>query len=89
MDFSTQGYWSRLPFPTPGHLPDAGVEPMPLVSLALADFFFFFRTVPSVHTPVSFFLTLRVGFCAFDEQPPFPILMEFCGEVEPYHLAWP
>ena len=22
-----QEYWSRLPFPSPGHLPDAGIEP--------------------------------------------------------------
>ena len=23
-----QEYWSRLPFPSPGDLPDAGIEPM-------------------------------------------------------------
>ena len=27
MGFSRQGYWSRLPFPSPGDLPDAGIEP--------------------------------------------------------------
>ena len=27
MRFSRQGYWSGLPFPSPGHLPDPGVEP--------------------------------------------------------------
>ena len=26
MKFSTQEYWSRLPFPTPGDLPDPGIE---------------------------------------------------------------
>ena len=88
VEFSTQGYWSRLPFPPPGGLPDAGVKPTPLVSLALARRLFF-TTVPSVRSPVSLILTLSVGFCAFDEQPPFPVLMEFCGEVEPYCLAWP
>ena len=25
--FSRQGYWSGLPFPSPGDLPDPGVEP--------------------------------------------------------------
>ena len=26
MDFSRQEYWSGLPFPPPGHLPDPGIE---------------------------------------------------------------
>ena len=32
MGFSSQEYWSRLPFPSPGDLPDPGIE---LVSLTL------------------------------------------------------
>ena len=28
MGFSRQGYWSRLPFPLPGDLPDPGMELM-------------------------------------------------------------
>ena len=32
MGFSRQEYWSGLPFPSPGDLPDPGIEP---VSLAL------------------------------------------------------
>ena len=27
MGFSTQKYWSGLPFPSPGDLPDPGIEP--------------------------------------------------------------
>ena len=27
MEFFTQEYWSGLPFPSPGDLPDAGIEP--------------------------------------------------------------
>ena len=27
MGFSRQKYWSGLPFPSPGHLPDPGIEP--------------------------------------------------------------
>ena len=27
MGFSTQEYWSGLPFPSPGDLPDPGIEP--------------------------------------------------------------
>ena len=26
-EFSRQEYWSGLPFPSPGHLPDPGIEP--------------------------------------------------------------
>ena len=44
MEFSRQDYWSGLPFPSPGVLPDPGIEPMSLVSPALAGRFFI--TVP-------------------------------------------
>ena len=27
VEFSRQGYWSELPFPSPGDLPDPGIEP--------------------------------------------------------------
>ena len=33
--FSRQEYWCGLPFPSPGDLPDPGIELMPPVSLAL------------------------------------------------------
>ena len=36
MGFSRQEYWSRLPCPPPGGLPAPGIEPMSLVSPALA-----------------------------------------------------
>ena len=43
MRFPRQEYWSRLPFPSPGDLPDPGVDPeFP----ALQAFFFFFTTEP-------------------------------------------
>ena len=44
MGFSRQEYWSRLPFLTSGALPNPEIEPMSLVSLALAGRFF--TTVP-------------------------------------------
>ena len=40
MGFSRQEYWSGLPFPSPGDLPDSGMKPMSLVSPALAGGFF-------------------------------------------------
>ena len=40
MEFSRQEYWSGLSFPTSGDLPNPGIEPMSLVSPALAGGFF-------------------------------------------------
>ena len=40
MRFSRQEYWSGLPFPTPGDLPDSGVKPKSLMSSALVGRFF-------------------------------------------------
>ena len=39
MEFSRQEYWSGLPFLPPGHLPDPGIKPTSLASLALAGKF--------------------------------------------------
>ena len=44
--FSRQEYWSGLPLPSPGDLPNPGTEPASPVSPALADEFFI--TVPSI-----------------------------------------
>ena len=38
--FSKQEYWSRLPFPTPGDLPNPGIKTASLMSPALAGRFF-------------------------------------------------
>ena len=40
MEFSRQEYWGGLPFPSPGYLPDPGIEPTSLASSALAGGFF-------------------------------------------------
>ena len=39
MEFSRQDYWSELPFPPPGDLPDPGIKPVSPLSPALADGF--------------------------------------------------
>ena len=38
--FSRQEYWSGLPYPPPGDLPDPGIKPTSLMSPALAGGFF-------------------------------------------------
>ena len=40
MGFSRQEYWSGLPYPPLGDLPDAGIEPVSLMSSALEGRFF-------------------------------------------------
>ena len=40
MEFSRQDYWSGVPFPSPGDLPDPGIKPESLMSPALAGSFF-------------------------------------------------
>ena len=40
MEFSLQEYWSRFPFPSPGHLPCPGTEPKSPASPVLAGRFF-------------------------------------------------
>ena len=49
MGFSRQGYWSGLPFPSPGDLPDPGMEPNSLASPAVADGFFPVSATREVH----------------------------------------
>ena len=44
IEFSRQEYWSGLPFPTPGYLPDPGIKPTSLASPAPIGGFF--MTVP-------------------------------------------
>ena len=49
MGFSRQEYWGDLPFPSPGDLPDPGIEPM---SPALVDGFFFTPKPPGKPTHI-------------------------------------
>ena len=57
-----QEYWSGLPFPSPGDIPDPGMEPMSPVSLALAGEFFTTRATweaPGFH--IALILQLKVA----------------------------
>ena len=54
MEFFRQEYWSRFPFPTPGDLPDPGIEPTSFASPASAGRFFITRATWGTYL---FFLT--------------------------------
>ena len=61
MAFSRQEYWSGLPCPYPGDLPDPGIEPASLMSPALADGFFTTSTtweVPILKLKKNFFFKM-------------------------------
>ena len=47
MGFSKQEYWSGLPWPPPGDLPDTEIHPASLISPALAGRFFTWRYLGS------------------------------------------
>ena len=49
MGFLRQEYWSGLPFPLPGGLPDPKIKPTLLMSLALTGRFFNNSTTLEVH----------------------------------------
>ena len=55
MGFSKQEYWNVLPFPSPGNLPNPGIEPASLVSPALAGSF-----CRTKQTNICFLLTVTV-----------------------------
>ena len=59
MGFSKQEYWSGLPCPPPGDLPNPGTEPESLMSPALAGGFF--TTNATWEAPIS--LLNRVSSC--------------------------
>ena len=56
MGFPRQVYWSELPFPPPGDLPDPGIEPMSPASPALIGGFF---TTESPGNPTGFYVVLK------------------------------
>ena len=60
--FSRQEYWSGLPFPPPGDLPNPGIEPVSLASLALAGRFF----TPST---TRWAAITRIDFGTFSSSP--------------------
>ena len=54
MGLSRQEYWTRLPYPPPGGLPNPGIKPTSLMSPALASGFF----TTSITWEVSFWVSL-------------------------------
>ena len=62
MGFSRQEYWSGLPCPPPGDLPDPGIEPVSITSPALAGRLFTTSTNREAlgYSRTSFFLWVKI-----------------------------
>ena len=58
--FSRQEYWSGLPFPSPGDLPDPGIKPASLAYPAMAREFFITGLPKNIYLAV---LDLSSGMC--------------------------
>ena len=54
VEFSSQEYWSGLPCPSPGDLPNSGIELASLVSPVLAGGFFTTNTTWEAHLWIIF-----------------------------------
>ena len=63
MRFSRQEYWSGLPCPPPGDLPDPGMDPTPLMPAMLAGGFFTSWATWEVHKKVVNFV--ECFFCIY------------------------
>ena len=74
MGFSRQEYWSGLPCPPPGNLPDPGVKSMFLVSTALTGGFT--TPVPLGKPPLLYVSSqIATGEKSLEENPELTFLM--------------
>ena len=71
MGFSRQVYWSQLPGPSPGDLPDPGIKPTFLTSPALAGRFFTTSATWEAHWGATY---LQMGEGKRGWVPPFNYL---------------
>ena len=87
MEYSRQGYWSRLPIPTPGDLPNPGIEPTSLASPALAGRFF---TTAPPGKPVTFTtFHAKITHTGTQRTTELQLRIHFIGVMRssPAHLA--
>ena len=68
LGFPRQEYWSGLPFPSPGDLPDPGIEP---VSLALAGRFFTTEPPDAKHVWLALISKMLAWYPAWQSTPVF------------------
>ena len=65
MGFSRQEYWSGLPFPSPGDLPNSGIKPASFTSPTLTDRFFSTRSTWKTHLYIHKHTCVCVCVCVY------------------------
>ena len=90
MGFSRQKYWSGLPFPPPGDLPDPGIKPTSLMSPALvAEFFTTSTTWEAQHCSQEEKNLFSVGHMSkVHEKIPVSDNCTTCHMSSSYSLTW-
>ena len=72
LGFSRQEYWSGLPFPSPGDLPNPGIEPgsptLQADSLHTTDWMVLVKNVKNSPNPTYFASGLGTGWCIMDDN---------------------
>ena len=81
MGFSRQEYWSGLPFPSPGDIPEPGIEPGSLTSPALAGGFFV-ASAPG-KTPYTWIIIKPTFWNTICPH----LTLDWCGQGNPEHRA--
>ena len=88
MGFSRQEYWSGLPFPSPGDLPNPGIKPLSFVSPTLAR-------VPPGKPDLYLLIILTIcpwgeGCCSspFKKQENWDAHTEIRGKDDKQHPTW-
>ena len=61
MELSRQEYWNGLPCPSPGYLPNSGIETSSLMSSALASKFFTSSATWEAHLFIFAFISFTLG----------------------------
>ena len=69
MGFPRQKYWTVLPFPPPGHLPHPEMDPLSLISSALAGEFFTTSTTSAIGKPQCVYIDAILSHVKL-EYPP-------------------
>ena len=84
MGFYRQEYWSGLPCPPPGDLPDSGTGPVSLTSPVLAGVFFTIKAICCCSVSQSCLTLCNPMDCS---TPGFPVLHHL-PELEQNHVHW-
>ena len=83
MGFPSEEYWSRLPWPPPGDLPNPVIKPMSLTSPALAGGFFTMSSLGSLRAKMA---TAKLRYESKERHSSAQVKEQVTAEAEPQQL---